>query len=241
MIQIKKIRTSVLSLSVLFFSTGNSLADGIVVDKIYHPYVLPFEQEMEWRTIYQDEQALIADNTWLSRLAYGRSLSERWFAEIYLIGKKSDDQGFKIQAYEVEALWQLTEQGEFSADWGILFELEKEARKDKWEVAAAVLIEKEWRKWSGTANFFVSGQWGSDANNELDTKLNLQARYRYSQAFEPAIEFYNGQDTRGIGPVFLGQIKMAGGRQVKWELGAIFGLTDESPNQTLRLLLEFEF
>ena len=26
-------------------------ADGIVVDKVYHPYVLPFEREFEWRLV----------------------------------------------------------------------------------------------------------------------------------------------------------------------------------------------
>ena len=26
-------------------------ADGIVVDKVYHPYVLPFERELEWRLL----------------------------------------------------------------------------------------------------------------------------------------------------------------------------------------------
>jgi len=26
-------------------------ADGIVVDKVYHPYVMPFEREFEWRLV----------------------------------------------------------------------------------------------------------------------------------------------------------------------------------------------
>ena len=27
---------------------GVANADGMVVDKVYHPYVLPYEQEFEW-------------------------------------------------------------------------------------------------------------------------------------------------------------------------------------------------
>ena len=238
---IKHGHTKLLTLSLLVFWTGQSLADGFVIDKIYHPYVQPLEQELEWRMIYQDEQPSAADNTWLYQLAYGRSLNDRWFLEAYLVGEKSDEESFGIEAYELEAKWQLTEQGEFWADWGLLFELEKEANKDVWEFATAVLVEKEWGKWSGAANFYVINEWGSDIKNELETRLNLQARYRYSQAFEPAIEFYSGQDTRGLGPAFLGQVKMGNRQRLRWEFGAIFGLDSKSPNRTLRLLLEFEF
>jgi hypothetical protein len=230
-----------LFLSVLFIGSGQSLEAGVVVDKIYHPYVQALEQELEWRTIYQDRQPSVADNSWLYQLAYGRSLSDRWFAEAYLVGGKSDEQSFDIEAYELEAKWQLTEQGEFWADWGILFELEKEASENVWEFATAVLVEKEWGKWSGAANFWVLNEWGSDIKNELNASLNLQARFRYSRAFEPAIEFYSGRDTRGLGPALLGQVKMGNKQLLSWEFGVIFGLDSKSPNRTLRFLLEFEF
>ena len=201
-----------LILSVLVLCSGQSLADGIVIDKVYHPYVQPLEQELEWRMIYQDEQPSAEDNLWVYQLAYGRSLNDRWFVEAYLVGEKSDEESFGIEAYELEAKWQLTEQGEFWADFGLLFELEKEANEDVWEFGTALLLEKEWGKWSAAANFWVLNEWGSDINDELETSLNLQARYRYSQAFEPAIEFYSGQNTRGLGPAFMGQVKM-GNRQ----------------------------
>lgn len=236
-----KKRLWLLCAAILLLWSGPGVADGIVIDKIYHPYVQPLEQELEWRMIYQDEQASVADNIWLYQLAYGRSFSDRWFAEVYLVGKESDEYSFDIVAYELEAKWQLTEQGEFWADWGMLFELEKEANEDIWEFATAILVEKEWGKWSGTANFYVINEWGSDIKNELETKLGLQARYRYSRLFEPAIEFYSGQDTRGLGPAFLGQLSMGDGKRLRWEFGAIFGMDSKSPNRTLRFLLEFEF
>jgi len=230
-----------LFLGVLLLCSGQSLQAGTVIDKIYHPYVQPLEQELEYRMIHQDEQPSAADNTWFYQLAYGRSLNDRWFAEVYLVGEKSDDQSFDIEAYELEVKWQLTEQGEFWADWGMLFELEKEANEDVWEFATAVLLEKEWGKWSGSANFWVLNEWGSDIKNELNARLNLQARYRYSRAFEPAIEFYSGEDTRGLGPAFLGQIQLGNKQRLSWEAGVIFGLDSKSPNRTLRFLLEFEF
>ncbi|MFT5140664.1 MAG: FTR1 family protein [Lysobacterales bacterium] len=234
-------RPAILLLSVLLYLPGLILADGFVIDKIYHPYVQATEQEIEWRAITQDEQLGVANSTSLYKLAYGRSFSDQWAGELYVVGQQSDDQSFEIEAYEIEAKRQLTEQGEFWADWGLVFELENEVHKDIWELATGVLAEKEWGKWSGTANLFVISEWGSDIKNEIEAKLGLQLRYRYSKAFEPALEFYSGQNTIGLGPAFLGQFNLQGKRKLKWEAGIILGLDSKSPNQTWRFLAEFEF
>lgn len=226
--------------AVLSFS-GDSSGDGVVIDKIYHPYVQPLEQELEWRAIWQDQQSGRPDNLQLYRFAYGRSLGDKWFAEIYLVGKNSNDGSFELEGYELEAMRQLTEQGEYWADWGLVFEFERERGADAWEFAAGLLAEKEWGKWSGTANLFVINEWGSDIVDELESRLGLQARYRYLPAFEPAFELYSGEDTRGIGPAALGQVRLGNKRQLKWEAGAIFGMDSKSPDITLRFLLEFEF
>ena len=237
----KQQTTRLIYTALLLCYTGTIRADGAVIDKIYHPYVQPLEQEIELRALTQDDQPGRDDHLQLYQLAYGRSLTERWSGEIYLIGKRSDEESFEIEGYELEALWQLTEQGEFSADWGMLFELEKERELNIWEFSTGLLAEKEWGRWSTTANFVLTYEWGHDIDNEVESTLGLQARYRYSSALEPGIEFYSGEDTRALGPVLLGQIRLGGKRKLKWEVGAIFGLDDKSPNKTLRLLTEFEF
>ena len=216
-------------------------ADGVVVDKIYHPYVQPLEREFEARAIWQDEQSGRPDNFQLYRFAYGQSFGERWFAEVYLVGERSATDSFSVEAFELEAQRQLTEQGEYWADWGVVFELEKERGADAWEFSTGLLAEKEWGRWSGTANLFLMHEWGADVADETETRLGLQARYRFSRALEPAIELYSGEDTRGIGPAALGQAALGGRRQLRWEAGVIFGLGSDSPNTTLRFLFEFEF
>ena len=230
-----------LYLCLLLLWTGPGWADNIVVDKIYHPYVQPLEQEIEWRTLYQHSQPFVADNTWLSQLAYGRSLNDRWFVEAYLVGKRSDAQSLQVGAYELEAKWQLTEQGEYWADWALLFEFEHETHIDKEKFTTALLLEKEWGRWSGTANVYLSNEWGADSTKAFETKLSMQARYRYSKVFEPALEFHSGRNTLGVGPAFLGQLPLNAGRRLNWEFGAIVGLDHKSPDHTFRLLLEYEF
>jgi hypothetical protein len=216
-------------------------ADGLVIDKIYHPYVQPLEQELEWRASLQDRQPGQPDDLGLYRLAYGRAIGERWFGEVYLVGQRSDAEDFEISGYELEALRQLTDQGEYWADFGLLFELEKQDGLDIWEFSTGLLAEKEWGKWSGTANLYVSQEWGDDIEDELETAMGLQARYRYSRFLEPAVELYKGDKAYGIGPAVMGDIKLQGRQKLHWETAAIFGVDSESPNLTWRFLLEFEF
>ncbi|KJS08247.1 MAG: hypothetical protein VR73_06330 [Gammaproteobacteria bacterium BRH_c0] len=216
-------------------------ADGIVVDKIYHPYVEPLEQELEWRMVWQDSQPGRDDREQLQRFAYGRAFGERWFGEAYIVTEQSANSSQEVEAVELEVLHQLTEQGEYWADWGMVVELEKYIGADIWELGTGILAEKELGQWSVTGNVMVSQEWGSDIDDEVESRLGLQARYRYSPFFEPALEFHSGEDTRALGPAMMGSIKLGIRRNLRWELGLLFGLDHASPDQTVRAGVEYEF
>ncbi len=211
------------------------LADSSAIDKIYHPYVQALEREIEYRMISADDETAY-------RLGLGKSFSDRLFVELYLTGSNKKNQSdLDIDSYELETKWQLTEQGEYYADWGVVVELEKQKNIAAWELSTGLLVEKEWGKWVGTANFWAIYEWGDRLNDELESVLALQSRYRYSRYFEPAIEFYSGEQTRGIGPVALGELRFGKGKKLKWEAGAIIGLDAKTPDTTWRFLTEFEF
>lgn len=210
-----------------------TLADGNAIDKVYHPYVQALEHEVEWRMI-------TADGDQKHRFGFGQSLSDRLFIEGYLIAKDENNH-FKLEAYEIEAKWQLTEQGEYFADWGVIVELEKEHHKEQWEFATGLLAEKEWGRWIGTANLWAIYEWGEHIKNELESALALQMRYRYSRYFEPALEFYSGENTLALGPAISGDIRISQGKKLHWETGVILGLDSETADTTWRFLTEFEF
>ncbi|MBT7566535.1 MAG: hypothetical protein HN620_07090, partial [Porticoccaceae bacterium] len=132
-----------------------------MIDKIYHPYVQPLEQELEIRLLQQNNQSGIADNTRMYRLAYGRSLSDRLFIEAYLVGQGSSSESLDLQSIEMEIKWQLTEQGEYWADWGVLAELSKGIGNNIYEASIGLIAEKEFGHWSGTTNFIIEQEWGS--------------------------------------------------------------------------------
>lgn len=219
-----------------------ALADGSAVDKVYHPYVEQLEWELEWRATHEDENPITGERRGqLHRLGLGKAVSEFVFAEIYLIGEQSSDKGFSLEAYEFEVLWQLTEQGEYALDYGLLFELEKMHHSNNWEYSTALLLEKELQRFSVTANIGVIYEWGDDFDDEWETAIALQARYRFSPRLEPALELYANQDTRGLGPVIMGVERVGKRRALRWELGAVIGLNSNSPDYTMRAMLEYEF
>ncbi len=213
-------------------------ADGLSIDKVYHPYVQPLERELEFRWLYFDQNA--GGNNQIYRLGYGQSVSQSWFLEAYVIGDKNNNNG-SINAYEFEAKWQLTEQGEYAADWGLLFEYERGRDRSVREFSTTLMVEREWGRIVGTGNFSLAFESGADVNNELETSTAMQVRYRYSRALEPAIELYSSQDTFAIGPVIMGEQRFGIRKKLHWELGLIAGISNETPDATLRALAEFEF
>ncbi|TXS96810.1 hypothetical protein FV139_04160 [Parahaliea maris] len=218
------------------------MADGLAIDKVYHPYVDPLVWELEYRAIAADDNPATGQGrSQVHRLSIGRAVAPNLALEAYLVGEDNRDGGFSVSDYEVEALWQLTEQGEYALDYGLLFELEKSRKDDAWESAVSLLLERELGRYSVTANLELGYEWGDDIRDEWETGLALQSRYRYRQELEPALELYMGEDTVGIGPAGLGTFRLGPGRSLHWEAAVILGVDNTTPDYTLRALLEYEF
>ena len=221
---------------------ADNAAQHNAVDKIYHPYVQPLEKEIEFRTTYHnDDDSRSEDGVWKEWLSVGRALNEKVFLEAYLIGIRPPRESFRLEAYELEARVQFTEQGQYWADWGLLVEVERERSESVTEISAKLLVEKELGAWALTVNLGPEYEFGSDIEDELDTEFSTQLRYRYSAHFEPAVEVYVDELTSAMGPVVQGLERMGGNRKLHWELGYMLPLNDGTPDSTWRLLLELEF
>ncbi len=219
---------------LLWLPSSLVFADGSAVDKIYAPYVQPLERELEWRMVDPDGRQK-------QRLGYGQSVTDRLFVEAYLIGDETADNELRLQSYELEALWQLTEQGEYSFDWGLITEYEWQRDNDDWEAAASLITSRAWGSWIATSNLWLKYEWQERGNKEFETAFTLQGRYRLASWFEPAVEFYAGENTRAIGPVAMGDLRLQPGKKLHWEVGALTGLNSKTADITWRALLAFEF
>ncbi len=232
---------SLLSLSLLLLATGFTLpaeADGIVVDKVYHPYVLSNERKAEWRLIshQREEKNILAQ-----RVGFGGAVAEKFAIEAFLVGERDRDDQFGLQSYEIEARWQLVEQGRYWGDWGLIMEIEKEHQVDNYEVNTGLVFEKEFGRTSLTMNLFTIYEWGQTVANEWETEFRAQYRYRMRSQFQPSIELYAGEEFLGIGPGFIGLHRFKGQKQLKWEAGFITEIAHAQKDHSFRMALEYEF
>ncbi|XPF93971.1 hypothetical protein ACM9HF_18460 [Colwellia sp. RE-S-Sl-9] len=237
----KKINTLLALMFTLMMATFTSpivLADGMVVDKIYHPYVVANEQSIEWRLMSSQTSA---DNVLAQRIGYGLSLLEDLAVEYFIIGERDETGNFELQATEIEARWMLTEQGQFWADWGVLFELEKQRSLNIYEATMGLIFEKELNKNSLTLNLFAIKEWGKDIQDEWELEFRAQYRYRYLPELQPSLEIYTGENFVGLGPGFMGVHRFEGQKQLKWEAGFISEVSHKGKNHTLRFAIEYEF
>jgi hypothetical protein len=233
------VRGQILTVVFLISSYATTAqADSAFVGKVYHPYVLPLEKEIEWRLAFNDQKDHPNDNNMSQRIAFGHSVSERVTVEVYMIGERNRNSNFELTGYEVETRWMITDQGEYSIDWGALFEVEKERGTNAWELSAGLLAEKEFGRTSLTTNFFIIYETDED---EKEAQMRLQYRYRWIPQIQPGIELFTGDDFIGIGPAFMGIQRFNGQKQLKWEAGFIFGLDDETADRSFRLGIEYEF
>jgi len=214
-------------------------ADGVIVGKVYDPYVQPLESEIELRFVAQDDDK--SRDLEKYSLGVGRSVSGRWIVEMYAIALRSPGETLSIDTYEAEAKWQLTEQGEYAVDWGVLFELERGIEENSWEFTTQLLASRDFRQLTTIANLGVLIESGARIQNEVETTLRVQTRYRWKESLEPAVELQLGQDTKVIGPVIMGLIRASHRRKLRWELGILAGLDNRSPSHAIRANIEFEF
>ena len=209
------------------------------MNRVYHPYVEQNERELEYGFTLRD---LGGEQELLNRAGIGYTWNEKLFTEVYLLTESITHEGEQIRGYEVELKWQLTEQGEYWADWGLLLEAGTAKDISSHEFAVGLLWEKELAsRWVATANLIAEYEFGSDIESELESALRAQIRHRYSQAFEPAIELYLDDQDWAVGPAFMGTIKLSGRQQLRWELGLLLGLDEDTPDTNLRGLIEYEF
>ncbi len=226
------------STALVIVLCSQAIADGSSIDSIHQPYVHALEKEIEYQLLFENENREYEKNISRHQLGYGQAVTDRLFLEASLTF--SDTDSIELVNYELEAIYQLSEQGEYASDWGVLFELEKSDGEAIWEVGAGLLNSFSWQRWQFTSNLLLEYEWGDAIDNEFETALSAMSRYRHRPGLEPGIEVFVGEDTLAYGPAMSGTVRVDGPRKFYWSLALLFG-SRESPERTLKCELEYEF
>lgn len=206
---------------------------------VYHPYVTQGEREIEYGVTWRGVGDKVLS---LQRASLSYAWNDRLSTELYLLSEGTAHGGQRVRQFEIEAVWQIGEQGQYWADWALTFEVERTRGSDENELSIGVLWEKELgNRWVATANAYLESEFGGDVDDELETGFRGQLRFLHSPAFEPAIEIYLDDEDYAAGPAVLGAIKLSPGRQFRWEFGVPLGLTGRTPSVNVRLDIELEF
>lgn len=219
-----------------------SISANAGVDKVYSPLVELGELELEMRGNYVLDDDDDRNGAQKTKLAIGYGITSRIFIEGYLDFEKPGNGSYELEAYEVEAKFQLSEQGQYFVDLGLLTELEKVREADEWEFKVGPLFQKPFGNWMATANVLVETKFGSDVveKNEWELLGRAQLRYLSSPRFEPGVEYYGDEGTQALGPAVYGLINFENSK-VKWQAGWMIGLDSATDDHTIRWQFEWEF
>jgi high-affinity iron transporter len=218
---------------------------------IYSPIVEEGEVALEFRGHRDFDSADDRDGAEQHKLALEYAPTARWNTEIF--GEWEKEPGESLEATEIawENIFQLTEQGKYWADFGLLAEYAhslEDGGHDALELG--VLAEKQFEHSVTTVNVLAEREFEDGAKAEMEYAVRW--RYRLGRAFEPGVEvhgefgewgeFGRAKDHRHqAGPAAAGEFGGGGHGAFKYEAALLFGLTHDAPDTTVRLQLEYEF
>jgi hypothetical protein len=218
---------------------------------VYSPVVEEGEIAVELRGHYDFDSRHDVDGSQQYKLDLEYTPTAWWRTEV--LGEWEREPGESIEATEVawENVFQLTPQGKYWMDFGVLAEYAHSLEDDGEDALELGLLgEKQFSSTVLTANLIFEREFEDGA----DTEMEFAARYRWrvSEALEPGFELYselgdwgaNGQldeHEHQLGPSIMGKLRTGERAAFKYEAALLFGLTEDSPDTTVRFLLEYEF
>ncbi len=238
--------------ALLVVSTGVSRNAEAAPFTVYSPPVVQGETELEYRGFYDHDNHEDRNTKQKHSISIGHAFTRYWFSELYAVYQNAPGESFKHDAWEWENRFQLTEPGQYWADFGVLIEYEHPAHGSTKELALAPIIEKTMGPWVATGNLFIERQFGGDASSDLVLAYAARLKYLMNPKAEPALEFFGepgviddmgrfNRQEHWLGPALYGQIPAGNKRKFAYSTALLKGVTSASTDWRAVLRLEYEF
>ena len=184
----------------------------------------------------------------------GAGVNSWWFTEVYAIWHKTPGESNSFDAWEWENRFQLTETGEYPVDVGVLFEIERpQDRREGYEYRWGALLQSDLTtELQANLNLLIEKRIRAKQGGKAELGYQAQLKYRLQPTFEFGVQAFGDvggwndwepadEQPHGIGPAAFGRVKLGDKLMLRYNAAALFGLTNGSARNTLRLQLEFEF
>ena len=229
--------------------------------KVRSPLVTWREVEFEHSgllTFDKRKSSLNGNQSYTYELGYG--VTPWWLVELEVETQALAGQNHRLNARTIENTFQILPQGKYWIDLGLFAEYTNSViRGEPSEIVVGPILQKEAPGFLGattlhTVNAFLTREVGHNRGDRTGLFLAAQSRLRVHPLFEPGVElYYNVNDVRRPGrladqEVFAGPV-LAGayalGRaglpgKLKYEVGYLFGATEQSPRGAVRWRFEYE-
>lgn len=220
--------------------------------KVYSPNVQKGELELEWRGVIEDEDPPATSDKKEYVFEAGYGFTNRYFSSIFAEIVDEPGGGTKVEELAWENIIQLTEQGQYFVDLGVYLEYAvglQGGEPDEFE--GKILLEKTTGRFVHTGNIIFANQIGKTAEDGTELEYAWQSRYRFKPELEFGLQAFGkfGQignfpslsDTEHLlGPAVFGRFRTGKTSFIYYEAGYLVGLTQGSPDNAFRWLLEYE-
>jgi hypothetical protein len=215
-------------------------------DYVFTPNIDQGEKEISFKYGFNDKNI---DIDHVAKVGFGFAPTNNWMYEINLSHQRANGSGESF--LEIENKFRLTDEGKHPYEIGFIQEVGIALQKERPnELSLGPMFQYDYEKFRANTNFLFEREFGSNPNHEdfkTDLKYQTQVKYRYMKQFEFGLQGFgtlgewdhwdksNQQDHRW-GPMISGKFKLSekDDEALKYDLGILFGLTDASPNLTLR-------
>jgi hypothetical protein len=220
-------------------------------DYVYTPAVTYGEKEIDFKAGSASKKDTPEEAA--ASLGFGYGATQWWFTEVYVKYKRELNENTKFDAVEWENKFQLTETGQYPVDVGFLVEIERPMDHDEgWEVKWGPLFQTEFGKVQLNANLLFQRNYHAAEANDLIFMYQWQIKYRWKPQFEfgaqgfsemGTVDRWSPQDEQihKIGPAIFGKLPLGHGEAIKYNAAWLFGNSKASPDNTIRLQVEYEF
>ena len=224
---------------------------------IYSPIVDYREWELELKGGIQDWNPPGGERA--AKLALGYGLMRRWGVEVEGEYSQTPNGAGRLEEYEFENIFQLTEHGEHWLDAGIFAEFEHNRLEHVNTLVLGPMFQRETLHTQTNVNVYWERRLtalptDTDADGDAPESRNglqyqVQWKYNLGPRFQPGFQAFGSlgdpahlrSEALKVGPAFFGTANLGNAKGLRYNAALLAGLTQRSPDLTLRFQLEYEF